>query len=160
MKWALRREYYYLSSKLPVHPLPMANLTLFAQIISLLPKEKIRKIIKESGTDKHCKGYNTWSQFVSMVFSQFSGSDSVRDVSNGLKSATGNLNHIGISRAPSKSTIAYQNANRDSGVFRRIFYGLFQYFGLQACWLAQRLPVQNADKVARLHTRVIDPVGI
>lgn len=138
----------------------MANLTLFAQIISLLPKEKIRKIIKESGTDKHCKGYNTWSQFVSMVFSQFSGSDSVRDVSNGLKSATGNLNHLGISRAPSKSTIAYQNANRDSGVFRRIFYGLFQYFGQQACWLAQRLPVQNADKVARLHTRVIDPVGI
>lgn len=113
-----------------------------------------------SGTDKHCKGYNTWNQFVGMVLSQFSGCDSVRDVSNGLKSATGNLNHLGISRAPSKSTIAYQNANRDSGVFRRIFYGLFQYFGQQACWLAQRLSVQNADKVARLHTRVIDPVGI
>lgn len=127
----------------------MAKLTLFAQIISLLPKDKIRKIIKESGTDKHCKGYNTWSQFVSMVFSQFSGCDSVRDISNGLKSATGNLNHLGISRAPSKSTVAYQNANRDSGVFRMIFYGLFQYFGQQACWQRNgfrfKMPIKLLD---------------
>lgn len=127
----------------------MANLTLFAQIISLLPKEKIKKIIKESETDKHCKGYNTWSQFVSMVFSQFSGCDSVRDVSNGLKSATGNLNHLGISKAPSKSTVAYQNANRDSGVFRQIFYALFQHFGQQALWQRKgfrfKMPIKLLD---------------
>ena len=127
----------------------MANLTLFAQIISLLPKEKIRKIIKESGTDKHCKGYNTWSQFVSMVFIQFSGCDSVRDVSNGLKSATGDLNHLGISRAPSKSTVAYQNANRDSGVFRQIFYTLFHHFGQQASWQRKsfrfKMPIKLLD---------------
>lgn len=107
----------------------MANLTLFAQIISLLPKERIKKVIRYHGTDKYCKGHNTWSQFVSMVFSQFSGCDSVRDVSNGLKSATGNLNHLGISKAPSKSTVAYQNAHRDSSVFRDIFYHIFQHFG-------------------------------
>lgn len=112
----------------------MANITLFAQVISQVPKENIRKIIKSSGTDKHCKGYNTWSQFVSMVFSQFSGCDSVRDISNGLKSATGNLNHLGINRAPSKSTVAYQNAHRDSSVFRDIYYSLFQHFGQQASW--------------------------
>ena len=119
----------------------MANITLFAQIISQLPKEKIRKIIKKSGTDKHSKGYNTWSQFVSMIFSQFSGCDSVRDISNGLKSATGNLNHLGISRAPSKSTVAYQNARRDSSVFREIYYMLLRHFGQQA----ER---QRADKAA------------
>ena len=112
----------------------MANITLFAQIISQLPKEKIRRIIKKSGTDKHSKGYNTWSQFVSMIFSQFSGCDSVRDISNGLKSATGNLNHLGISRAPSKSTVAYQNARRDSSVFREIYYMLLRHFGQQAEW--------------------------
>lgn len=109
----------------------MANITLFAQVIGNLPKENIKKIIRSAGTDKHCKGYDTWSQLVSMVFCQFSQCDSVRDISNGLKSATGNLNHLGISRAPSKSTVAYQNANRDSGVFRDIFYSLYGYFGQQ-----------------------------
>jgi len=127
----------------------MANLTLFAQIISLLPKEKIRHLIKKSGADKHCKGYTTWSQFVSMVFSQFSGCDSVRDISNGLKSATGNLNHLGISRAPSKSTVAYQNANRDSSVFREIFYMLFHYFGQQVSWQRKgfrfKMPIKLLD---------------
>lgn len=127
----------------------MANITLFAQIISLLPKEKIRKIINKSGSDKHCKGYNTWSQFVSMIFCQFSGCDSVRDISNGLKSATGNLNHLGISRAPSKSTVAYQNANRDSSIFREIYYLLLQYFGQQAQWrhgkFRFKMPVKLLD---------------
>ena len=69
-----------------------------------------------------------------MVFCQFSNCDSVRDISNGLKSATGNLNHLGISRAPSKSTVAYQNAHRDCSVFRDIFYRLYQHFGQQAGW--------------------------
>lgn len=112
----------------------MTNITLFAQVIGKLPKEKIRKIIRESGTDKHCKGYDTWSQFVSMMFSQFSNCDSVRDISNGLNSANGNLNHLGIARAPSKSTIAYQNAHRNSKVFRDIYYATFQHFGQQSLW--------------------------
>ena len=127
----------------------MANITLFAQIISLLPKEKIKGIIRKSETDKHSKGYGTWSQFVSMVFSQFSGCDSVRDISNGLKSATGNLNHLGISRAPSKSTVSYQNARRDSSVFREIFYMLLRHFGQQAEWRRGRfrfkMPVKLLD---------------
>lgn len=112
----------------------MANITLFAQAIGKLPKECIRKIIREEKTDKHSKGYDTWSQFISMMFCQFSGCDSVRDISNGLNSANGNLNHLGICRAPSKSTVAYQNAKRDSGVFRRIFYALLAHFGQQTIW--------------------------
>lgn len=74
-----------------------------------------------------------------MIFSQFSGCDSVRDISNGLKSATGNLNHLGINRAPFKSTVAYQNAHGDSSVFRDTFYSLFQYFGQQALWQRRKL---------------------
>ena len=32
----------------------IANITLFAQAIGKLPKENIRKIIREEKTDKHC----------------------------------------------------------------------------------------------------------
>lgn len=127
----------------------MANLTLFAQAIAKLPKENIRKIIREAGTDKFSKGYNTWSQLISMMFCQFSNCDSVRDISNGLNSANGNLNHLGISRAPSKSTVAYQNAHRDSSVFREIFYCIYQHFGQQSCWQRRKfrfkMPVKLLD---------------
>lgn len=125
------------------------KITLFSQVIGKLPKEIIRKIIRTAGTDKHCKGYDTWSQFVSMVFCQFSQCDSLRDISNGLRSATGNLNHLGISRAPSKSTVAYQNANRDSGVFRNIYYALYAHFGRQGQWQRRKfrfkMPVKLLD---------------
>ena len=110
----------------------MTNITLFAQVIGQLPKGIIKSIIRKADTDKHCKGYNTWSQLISMISCQFSNCDSVCDIPNGLKSATGNLNHLGISRAPSKSTVAYQNAHRDSNVFCDIFYALFRHFGQQA----------------------------
>ena len=38
----------------------MANITLFAQAIGILPKENVKKIVRKVGTDKYCKGYNTW----------------------------------------------------------------------------------------------------
>lgn len=69
---------------------------------------------------------------VSMLFCQFAKSRSVRDISNGLRSATGNLNHLGIDRAPSKSTISYQNKRRDWELFRDYYYSLLKSLGQQA----------------------------
>lgn len=69
---------------------------------------------------------------MAMLFCQFAKSQSVRDISNGLRSATGNLNHLGISRAPSKSTISYQNKHRNWKLFRDYYYELLQSLGQQA----------------------------
>ena len=88
----------------------MANVTLFAQVIRLIPREIIQRLVKKHDTDKHAKGFNSWSYLVTMIFSRFSGSVSLRQISEGRQSATGNLNHLGLSRAPSKFNISYQNA--------------------------------------------------
>ena len=85
------------------HPFLMTNITLFSQIISKLDRSKFNKLVKEKQSDKHQKGYSSWTHLVSMLFCQFAKSQSVRDISNGLRSATGNLNHLGINRAPSQS---------------------------------------------------------
>ena len=110
----------------------MANLTLFSQIISKLDRIKFAKLVKARQTDKHQKGYTSWSQLVAMLFCQFAKSSSLRDISNGLRSATGNLNHMGLSMAPSKSTIGYQNKNRDWELFRDYYYELLKSLGQQA----------------------------
>ena len=107
----------------------MANITLFSQIISKLDRTKFNKLVKDKQTDKHCKGYNSWTHLVSMLFCQFAKSQSVRDISNGLRSATGNLNHLGISSAPSKSTISYQNKNRSHELFKAYYFHLFESLG-------------------------------
>lgn len=110
----------------------MANITLFSQIISKLDRLKFSKLVKEKETDKHQKGFNSWTHLVSMLFCQFAKSQSLRDISNGLRSATGNLNHLGIEKAPSKSTIGYQNKNRDWELFRAYYYQLLESLGQQA----------------------------
>jgi hypothetical protein len=107
----------------------MANITLFSQIISKLDRSKFNKIVKVKETDKHCKGFSSWTHLVSMLFCQFAKSQSVRDISNGLRSATGNLNHLGINRAPSKSSISYQNKHRDHELFKEYYFQLKESLG-------------------------------
>jgi hypothetical protein len=107
----------------------MTNVNLFSQIISRLDRSVFKSLVFEKSTDKHQKGYNSWTHLVSMLFCQFARSQSVRDISNGLRSATGNLNHLGIQKAPSKSTISYQNKNRDWTLFRDYYYQLQSRLG-------------------------------
>ena len=127
----------------------MANITLFAQVIQHLPKNIFRKIFAEHNSDKHSKGFDSYSHLISMVFCQFANCISLRDISNGLKSATGNLNHLGIRRAPSKSTLSYQNEHRDSTVFRECYFRLFEYIGQQVsfrqCRFRFKIPVKLLD---------------
>ena len=112
-------------------PSLMANVTLFSQIIGKLDRTKFSKLVKEHQSDKHQKGYTSWTHLVSMLFCQFAKSQSVRDISNGLRSATGNLNHLGIDKAPSKSTISYQNKHRGWELFRSYYYQLLGSLGQQ-----------------------------
>lgn len=74
----------------------MANITLFSQIVSKLDRPSFNKAVKECNTDKHQKGNDSWTHLVAMLFCQFAKSQSLRDISNGLSSATGNLNHLGL----------------------------------------------------------------
>ena len=113
----------------------MTNITLFSQIISKLDRSAFNKLVKEKQTDKHQKGYNNWAHLVSMLFcSRSFGTKSqyVRDISNGLRSATGNLNHLGVERAPSKSTISYRNKVRNREIFKDYYFSLLKNLGRQA----------------------------
>ena len=124
-----------------------ANITLFAQAIATLPKKIIKGIINKCNSDKFCKGFDTWSQLVSMIFCQFANSTSVRDISNGLRSATGKLNHLGIREAPSKSTVAYQNRHRGSSVFREIYYACLEYLGQHTFGKRKKFKFKNPIKL-------------
>ena len=110
----------------------MSNVTLFSQIIHKIDRPLFNNLVAEKQTDKGCKGFNSWTHLISMLFCHFAKSTSVRDISNGLRSATGNLNHLGVNRAPSKSSISYQNERRDADLFKELYYGLLKLLGQQA----------------------------
>ncbi len=105
------------------------NISLFSQIIKQLDRNSFTSLVRKYDTDKSCKGFDSWTHLVSMLFCHFAKSCSVRDISNGLRSATGNLNHLGVKKAPSKSSISYQNARRDSELFESYYFAMLNHFG-------------------------------
>jgi hypothetical protein len=124
------------------HASPMSNITLFSQIIQKIDRSIFKKLVSQMQTDKGCKGFDSWTHLVSMLFCHFAKSTSVRDISNGLRSATGNLNHLGIVRAPSKSSISYQNKRRDADLFKNLYYALLKSLGQQASLRRVKLKIK------------------
>ncbi|AIM36985.1 transposase [Sphingobacterium sp. ML3W] len=102
----------------------MININVFSQILSLIDRDIFKNLVSSYNSDKHQKGLTSWTHLVSMLFCHLSSSDSVRDISNGLRSTTGNMSHMGISRAPSKSSISYMNEHRDFNLFRDLYFAL------------------------------------
>lgn len=128
----------------------MSKITLISQIINRINKNQVKELICRKGSDKHNKGINTWTHLISMIFLHLSKSSSLREVSNGLKSATGNVNHMGIAQVPSKSSLSYINKHRDWHVFKDIYFSLYD-----------QLQVSNRDKrlkfkIKTKHIKLLD----
>ena len=107
------------------------KITLFAQIFQKFNKYSFDKLVEKHQSNKHSKGNDAWTHFVTMVFCQFSKSNSLNDVCNGMRSATGDLNHLGLTKALKKSSLAYINEHRSWEVFRDMYYELHTKFAPQ-----------------------------
>ncbi|HQK84478.1 MAG TPA: IS4 family transposase [Atribacter sp.] len=117
----------------------MTKISLFSQIISLLPRNSFDRLANKYQTDKSNKGINSWTHLVFMLFCHIGQASSVRDISNGLRSITGNLNHLGLGCAPSKSAISYINKHRNWQLFKDYYNDLLEHFQSQHTFIRSRL---------------------
>ena len=98
--------------------------SIFSQLLQLFPRLEFQKMVKETKSERHARGFASWSQFVSMLFCQLGRAHSLREISGGLRSCEGKLKHLGIS-APGHSTLAYANEHRPWELYQFIFLKLF-----------------------------------
>src|SRR5690606_36157187 len=105
-----------------------SKISLFAQMLGLIDRSRISNVVRKHDTNKYSKGIDTWTHFVSMMFMQLADVSSLRDISNGIRSASGNLNHLGVTTAPSKSSLSYRNKHRTYKVFEDLYYDLLEKF--------------------------------
>jgi hypothetical protein len=80
--------------------------------------------VRELKTEHRAKGFTSWEQFVAMLFCQLAQARSLREISDGLKSCEGKLQHLGLAQEPKRSTLSYANAHRPWELFERLFYDL------------------------------------
>ncbi len=99
--------------------------SLFTQVLSLINRNIFARIVHQLGAEKGSKGFSSWDQFVSMMFCQLAGADSLREICGGLSTALGKLAHLGMKKAPSRSTLSYANTHRPWQLFEEVFYHLY-----------------------------------
>ncbi len=96
--------------------------SLFNQLLQHFPRTEFAALVKKHGAERAAKGFTCWTQFVAMLFCQLGRADSLRDICNGLACCLGRLVHVGIAKAPSRSTLSYANEHRPAALFEELFW--------------------------------------
>jgi len=72
------------------------NSTIIGQLLQMFSRYEFQKVVFETGSEYHAKGFTSWNHFVSMLFAQLAGHDSLRGVEAGLATQGKKLYHLGI----------------------------------------------------------------
>lgn len=102
--------------------------SLFNQLLQHFPRTEFGALVKKNDAEKAAKGFGCWTQLVSMLFCQLAHADSLREICNGLGCCLGKLVHLGIAKAPNKSTLSYANEHRPAQLYEDLFYTALNRF--------------------------------
>ncbi len=102
--------------------------SLFSQLLREVPRVEFERLVRHHGAERRSKGYSCWNQLVSMLFCHFARAESLREICNGLKCCLGKLVHLGVDRAPNKSTLSYANAHRTADLYENLLWTVLNRF--------------------------------
>lgn len=101
---------------------------IFSQLLSLIDRSKVSRLVCRHQADYYYKALPTWKHLVAMLYCSFSGATALRELSTGLLAVQNKLNHLGIDKAPRRSTLSDGNKKRPSRIFGDIYSSLVQKF--------------------------------
>lgn len=102
--------------------------SLFSQLLHHFPRNEFAQLVVKHQAERRAKGFTCWTQLVSMLFCHMAHADSLREICGGLACCIGKLKHLGISKAPNKSTLSYANRHRPASLFEELFWTMADRF--------------------------------
>lgn len=133
----------------------MATVQLFSQIASLIDRNIVKTAAKKFGTDKGSHKIDTFAHLLALTFCEIADCQSLRDVHKGLTGMGASLNHLGMSCAPSRNGLSYQNSQRDWHVFEYIYKRLHQKLLGQQNFACRFRPNIRASRVLLLDSSTV-----
>lgn len=106
--------------------------SIFGQILKFFPRTVFDAAVRQHQGDKHAKGMTCWTQFIALMFCHLGGAGSLREIIGGLAASEGKLRHLGVERAPVRSTLAYANEHRPWQLYRTVFEKLVEVCQVEA----------------------------
>lgn len=101
---------------------------IISQVLKLVDKLSFEKLVKQKKSDRYYKSFKSWPHFVTMMFGILSRCDSMAETCESLKGMSGKLNHLGLSKAPAKSSAGDGLRNRDNAFFEALYYDLIDRY--------------------------------
>jgi hypothetical protein len=97
---------------------------MFSQLLHLFSRMEFQAAVKTHKAERHSRGFTCWGQFVAMLFCQLGQAQSLREICGGLAASEGKLKHLGLPKAPPRSTLAYANKHRPWQLYQTVFHQL------------------------------------
>ena len=94
--------------------------SIFQQLFKFIPRYRFEKSLKKLSGDRYCKRFSAWQQFLTRLYAQITGKDSLREIASGLATNQNRLYHLGMT-AVAKSTLADAMNRRSPDIFKALF---------------------------------------
>ena len=129
--------------------------SLFNQLLQHFPRTEFAALVKKHDAERAAKGFTCWTQFVAMLFCQLGRADSLREICNGLACCLGRLVHLGITKAPRRSTLSYANEHRPAALFEDLFWTALTRFREQPAVGSRKHKFRFKNKLLSLDSTTI-----
>ena len=106
--------------------------TVFAQILSLVPRAEFEKLAREHGGQKRVRSFPCWAQLACLVYAQLSRQTSLRDLVIALETRKPFLYHCFGTPEVRRTTLADANEHRSHRIYESLFLRLYQQCTIQA----------------------------
>src|ERR1700704_390515 len=99
-----------------------------SQILDTIPSSIINAANRKHKSNRYYKKLPLRAHLVSLLYGVFSYCNGLRELCEGLLACEGKLTHLGLDKAPARSTISDANTNRSYLVFGTIYTELLNKF--------------------------------
>lgn len=105
-----------------------AGQPVLSQILDVIPSSLINKANRKHQANRYYKRLPLRTHLVSLLYGVLSYCNGLREMCEGLLACEGKLSHLGLDRAPARSTLSDANSKRSYQVFETIYEGLLQQY--------------------------------
>lgn len=99
-----------------------------SQILDVIPKSIVNAANRKHKSNRYYKRLPLRVHLVSLLYGVFSYCNGLRELCEGMLACEGKLAHLGLDKAPARSTISDANTKRSYQVFETIYYELLKKY--------------------------------
>ncbi len=101
---------------------------ILCQILKCIPSSHIQGVAIKHKSNRYYKKLPFRVHLVSLLYGVFSYCNGLRELCEGMLACEGKLTHLGLNKAPSRSTLSDANTKRSFMVFESLYFLLLQQY--------------------------------